>query len=61
MEILLSIILDVVMIVFGVLLSPKLGTIPATLVISFVYFYYYIVFAAILGYAVYKCKNLLNR
>jgi hypothetical protein len=39
---------------------PRLGNIPATVISSFIYFYFYIVFAAILGYAVYKCKNLLN-
>jgi hypothetical protein len=60
----LSIILGVVIVVVGVVLSPfdlpKLGNIPATLVSSFIYFYYYIAFAAMLGYAVYKSKNLLN-
>lgn len=65
MEFVLSIILGVVMVAVGVILSPfdlpKLGNIPATLVISFIYFYYYIAFAAMLGYAVYKCKNLLSR
>jgi hypothetical protein len=65
MEILLSIILGVVIMIIGVILSPfdlpRVGNIPAILVTSFIYFYYYIAFAAILGYAVYKCKNLLSR
>jgi flagellar biosynthesis protein FlhB len=64
MEILLSIILAVIIGVVALVLSPfdlpRIGNIPATLVTSFIYFYYYVAFAAILGYAVYKCKNLLS-
>jgi hypothetical protein len=64
MVILLSVIVGIVFGVIGAVLSPfnlpKLGNIPATLITSFISFYFYIVFAAILGYAVYKCKNLLN-
>jgi hypothetical protein len=53
-----------VVVIIGVVLSPfnmpTVGNIPATFISSFVYFYYYIVFGAILGYAVYKTKNLLD-
>jgi hypothetical protein len=64
MEVLLSIILAVIMGIVAAVLSPfdlpKIGNIPATLITSFLSFYYYIVFAAVLGYAMYKSKNLLN-
>ncbi len=64
MLILLSVIVGVIFGIIGAVLSPfnlpKLGNIPATLITSFISFYFYIVFAAILGYAVYKCKNLLS-
>lgn len=39
---------------------PRIGNIPATFISSFISFYFCIVFAAILGYAFYKCKNLRN-
>jgi hypothetical protein len=64
MEMLISIIIAIVLGIVGVILSPfdlpRVGNIPATLVSSFLYFYYYIVLSAILGYAMCKSKNLMN-
>jgi hypothetical protein len=64
MQFVLGLGVAIVVVIIGVVLSPfsmpRVGNIPATFISSFVYFYYYVVFGAILGYAVYKTKNLLD-
>jgi hypothetical protein len=64
MTILLSGIAGLIFKTIGDLLSPfdlpRMGNIPATMVSAFIGFYFCVVFAAVLGYAFYKCKNLSN-
>ena len=52
-----SIILSAVLFPFDM---PRVGNLPATAIGSFFSFYFYVVFACILGYALYKASDRLN-
>ncbi|MCU0239529.1 MAG: hypothetical protein MUC29_08810 [Pyrinomonadaceae bacterium] len=51
--------MGIVSIVLSPFDMPKVGNIPATFINSIIYFYFYIVFAAVLGLAVYKKSDKL--
>lgn len=56
-SVIISIILGVIFLPFDM---PRVGNLPATAIGSLFTFYFYVVFACILGYALYKASNRLN-